>query len=374
MKYDYLIVGAGFAGCVLAERIAEELDKKVLIVEKRNSVGGNCYDFPNEKGIIVHKYGPHAFHTNNEEVWNYLSRFTDWHDYQHKVLAFVQGKKIPIPFNLNSIDQFFAESKAEEYKKALVDTYGEDKRIPILKLKETENDTLKELADFVYKNVFYGYTIKQWGMPPEELDFSVTARVPVFTGRDDRYFHDKYQGIPAKGYTNLFKKIIDHKNIKLALNTTYRKVLGEVEFDKLIYTGPIDYFFDYMHGKLPYRSLRFQFNTLNKEYFQETAQINFPSFYHYTRITEFKHFLKKSNRFTTIAYEYPMEFEPNINEPYYPIPKEENRKIYEKYKEEAAKIEKNVTFIGRLAEYRYYNMDEIVAASLLAFKNKIANK
>ncbi|ROL62327.1 UDP-galactopyranose mutase [Bacteroidetes/Chlorobi group bacterium ChocPot_Mid] len=371
MKYDYLIVGAGFAGCVSAERIASQLNKKVLIVEKRNHIGGNCFDYSDSKGILVHKYGPHAFHTSMKNVWDYLSGFTKWHHYEHKVLAHINGKNVPIPFNINSIEQIFDVEIADKYKKILVDSYGEGKKIPILKLKETNNPDLRELADFIYQNVFYGYTLKQWGMEPEELDFSVTSRVPVLTGRDDRYFQDIYQGIPAKGYTQMFKNIIEHPNIEIMLNKDYRKVINQVEFDKMIYTGPIDSFFDYKYGKLPYRSLRFDHHTLRQNYFQEVAQVNYPNNHQYTRITEFKHFLNQKNIFTTIAYEYPQEYEEGVNEPYYPIPRKENDEIYKKYFSETEKISDKVIFLGRLAEYKYYNMDQIVGVSLLTFEKKI---
>jgi len=371
MKYDFLIVGAGLAGCVSAERIATQLNKKVLIVEKRNHIGGNCYDYPDSKGILIHKYGPHAFHTSMKNVWDYLSQYTKWHHYEHKVIAHIDGKNVPIPFNLNSIEQLFEPAMAEKYKKVLIETYGEEKKIPILKLRETNNSELKELADFIYQNVFYGYTLKQWGVGPEQIDFAVTSRVPVFTGRDNRYFHDTYQGIPGRGYTAMFKKMIDHTNIEVMLNKNFKKIIHQIEFDKMIYTGPIDYFFDYKYGKLPYRSLRFDHHTLRQDYFQEVAQVNYPNNHQYTRITEFKHFLNQENRYTTIAYEYPQDYEEGINEPYYPIPKKENDELYQKYLSEADKLNNSVIFLGRLAEYKYYNMDQIVGVALMTFEKKI---
>ncbi|MFC2131475.1 UDP-galactopyranose mutase [Bacteroidota bacterium] len=371
--YDYLIVGAGLAGCVTAERIASQLNKKVLIVEKRNHIGGNCYDYLDSKGILVHKYGPHAFHTTMEHVWEYLSQFTQWHPYEHKVLAHINGKNVPVPFNLNSIEQIFEPEIAKEYKELLIEKYGEEKKIPILKLIETDNNLLKELADFIYRNVFYGYTLKQWGLNPEELDFSVSSRVPVFTGRDNRYFHDPFQRIPARGYTNMFKKMIDNPNIEIIYNKDYRKIVSDIQFGKMIYTGPVDYYFDYIHGQLPYRSLRFDYKTLQQDYFQETAQINYPNNHQYTRITEFKHFLRQENRYTTIAYEFPQDYIHEMNEPYYPIPRKENEELYKKYLAETEKLNNSVIFVGRLAEYKYYNMDQIVAVALMTFEKKIAN-
>jgi len=373
-KYNFLIVGAGLTGSVLAERIASQLNKKVLIVEKRNHIAGNCYDFLNEKNILVHKYGPHAFHTTMKHVWDYLSQFTEWYNYEHKVLAYINGKKVPVPFNLNSIDQIFEPNEAEKFKSELINNFGMEKKIPILKLREINNSNLKELADFIYKNVFYGYTLKQWGLSPEELNFSVTSRVPVFVSRDNRYFQDNYQGIPARGYTKLFENLLSHKNITIQLNTDYKKIIGEIEYDFMIYTGPIDYFFDYKYGKLPYRSLRFEFKTLKQEYFQPVAQVNYPNNHQYTRITEFKHFLNFKNQYTTISYEFPQEYIDGINEPYYPIPCSENNKLYEKYLQETFKLHDKVLFVGRLAEYKYYNMDQIVGVALKVFKEKIETK
>ena len=371
MQYDYLIVGAGLSGCILAERIATQLNKKVLIIDKRSHIGGNCYDFINEKGILVHKYGPHAFHTNMQHVWEYLSQFTKWHPYEHKVLANINGTNVPIPFNFNSIDMIFNEEQAKIYKDLLIESFGMDKKIPILKLKETDNQTLKELADFIYFNVFYGYTTKQWGMTPEELDFSVTSRVPVYISTDNRYFHDKYQGIPARGYTKMFERIIDHENIDLELNVNFKEFKSQFIFSKIIYTGPIDEYFDFKYGKLPYRSLRFDFKTLKQDYFQELAQVNYPNNNQYTRITEFKHFYNQDNVYTTIAYEFPMEHITGQNVPYYPIPMPDNDRQYQKYKENADKISSEVIFIGRLAEYKYYNMDQIVGVALKTFEDKI---
>lgn len=371
MKYDYLIVGAGYSGCVLAERISTQLDKKCLIIEKRNHIGGNSYDYYDDNGILIHKYGPHIFHTQMKKVWDYLSNFTSWIDYEHKVKAVIDGIEVPVPFNFNSIDLVYSKEKAQYLENLLIENYGLGVKVPILKLRETKNEDLKELAEFIYQNVFLGYNLKQWGMKPEDLDPSVSGRVPVFLSRDDRYFQDKYQGIPEFGYTKMFKKMIDNKNIHLMLQTDFKDIFDNINFDKLIYTGHIDYYFDFRLGRLPYRTLNFDFQTIEKEYFQSGAQINFPNQHDYTRITEFKHLTKQKHNMTTIAYEYPEDYVFGKNDPYYPIPNKENLELYEKYKELADR-EKNVYFVGRLADYKYYNMDQTVGVALQLFEKKIA--
>jgi UDP-galactopyranose mutase len=374
MKYDYLIVGAGLAGCVLAERIASQLNKKVLLIDRRSHIAGNCYDYYDDSGVLVHKYGPHIFHTSSQKVWNYLSQFTEWIPYEHKVLAVIEGKKVPVPFNLNSLKQIFPEKEAKRFESLLLEKYSYGLKVPILKLIENTEPELKFLADFIYKNIFYGYTVKQWGLEPKELDFSVTSRVPVLIGHDDRYFHDTHQGIPRNGYTELFKKIIEHKNIEVFLNTDYQLNNSNFIYDKLIYTGPIDEFFDYSFGKLPYRSLEFDFVTVKQEWFQEVAQVNYPNDFDYTRITEFKHFSRQKLPITTNAYEYPKAYIHGVNEPYYPIQRKENDDLYNKYKAEANKLKDSVLFIGRLADYKYYNMDQIVGVALMTFEKQIVNE
>ncbi len=374
MKFDYVIVGAGYAGCILAERIAAQLDKKVLIVERRNHIGGNAYDFYDENGILVHKYGPHIFHTNSKKSWDYLSQFTDWLPYYHHVLAVVEGKKVPVPFNFNSIYQVFPQQFAQTLEKLLIDKYGCGLKIPILKLRECKEKDLKFLADYIYNHVFLGYTVKQWGLKPEELDFSVTSRVPVYLSRDNRYFQDTYQGIPRRGYTEMFRKMIDHPNIHLLLNTDYKDIESDIKFDKMIFTGMIDQFFDKMHGELPYRSLEFDFKNYPVEKFQEVSQVNYPNNHNYTRITEFKHFTDQKADSTTVAYEYPQKFIEGVNDPYYPIPNKDNHEAFKKYQKEAAKLKDSVFFVGRLAEYKYYDMEQIVGVALLMFERKIAKK
>lgn len=372
MKYDYLIVGCGYAGAILAERIATQLNKKVLIVEQRNHIAGNAYDYYDEYGILVHKYGPHLFHTSSKKSWEYLSNFTEWKNYQHRVRALVEGISVPVPFNLNSIYLCFPKKFAEKLEQKLLEKFGYGLKIPILKLLQIDDTDLKFLADYIYKNVFYGYTVKQWGLTPEELDSSVTSRIPVYISRDDRYFYDNWQAVPKLGYTEMFKKMLNHPNIHLLLQVDYKQVLDSVKFDRIIYTGPIDYFFDFQHGKLPYRSLSFEFKTYHTPRFQEVMQMNFPNNHDFTRSSEFNHINETNREYTTVAYEFPHPYIEGVNEPYYPIPKAENHEQYKKYTVEAQKLGDSVIFVGRLAEYKYYNMDQVVGVALQTFEKRIA--
>lgn len=374
MKYDYLIAGAGFSGAVMAERIANICNKRVLVVDLRNHIGGNCYDYRNEDNLIIHKYGPHIFHTLNKKVWEYLSQFTDWHIYEHKVLGVIDGQKVPVPFNMNSINKCFSKERADKLIELLLSKFGYGIKIPILKLLENKDKDLKYLADFIYDKVFLGYNLKQWGLKPEELDPSVSSRVPVFMSTDDRYFQDTYQGIPKQGYTAIFDKLLAHENIEVRLNTDYRDISPD-NYKMLIYTGPIDSFFDYQYGDLPYRSLQFELQQPELEYFQESAQVNYPNDFDYTRITEFKHFhdYPKMNK-TAIAYEFSEPFQRAKNEPYYPIPKKENNELFTKYRNLADGIQEKVVFLGRLADYKYYNMDQVVGVALLTFEKRIIGR
>lgn len=370
-RYDFVIVGAGFTGSVLAERIASEMDKNVLIIEKRDHIGGNAFDFVNESGLLIHKYGPHIFHTNSQKVWQYLSRFTEWRPYFHKALATIEGIQAPIPFNLNSLYKCFPPMYAKKLERLLINHYGYGKKIPILKMRESSNGELTFLAEYIYKHVFLGYTTKQWGLTPEEIDASVTARVPVHISRDDRYFQDKYQAIPLNGYTELFKKMLNHKKIRVALNTDYQDIEPDITFERLIYTGPVDAYFNYLHGELPYRSLRFEYRDFKQTNYQSAAIVTYPNEYDYTRITEFKYLTGQQHPKTTIGFEYPMAHVPGKSEPYYPIPHPENREILGKYKAESNKIGGSVLFAGRLGDYQYYNMDQAVARALNLFEKKI---
>jgi len=370
MKNKILIIGAGITGIILAERFASK-ENKVLVIEKRNHIGGNCYDFKNKAGILVHKYGPHIFHTNYKEVWDYLSKFTKWISYEHKVLGFINETHIPIPFNLNTLYQLFPE-QTEDLEKKLINYFGQNNKIPILELKKTKNKDLKFLADFIYQKIYLGYSQKQWGLKPEAIDSSVTARVPVVISRDDRYFQDKYQGIPQNGYTKMFKKILKNKNIEIKLNTDFKNIKNKINYDLIFYTGPTDEYFNYKYGKLDYRCLQMKFKTLNKKSYQPVAVVNYPDLkYLFTRITEFKKLTHQIHKKTTIGIEYPGK----KGFMAWPILNEENKKKFKKYQEEIKKIRKNnIYFVGRLAEYKYYNMDEAVKNSLNLFKKIIYGK
>lgn len=373
MKCDVLIVGAGLAGSILAERIASQLDRRVIIIDKRFHIGGNCYDFRQDDGVLIHKYGPHIFHTSNLKQFEYISRFTEWNKYFHTVLGFVDGKLVPVPFNFNSLYALFPLKFAQKLEEKLISKFGFGIKIPILKMKEDPDDDIRFLADYVYRNVFLNYTTKQWGLTPEELDPTVTSRIPVFLSRDDRYFQDTYQGIPKEGYTKIFERMLNHPNIKVLLNTDFAEVKDEIKYKYLIYTGAIDEFFDYKFGELPYRSLRFDFQKFHLHQYQLVAQVNYPNNNQYTRITEFKHFLPYNTPSTTVAFEYPEQFQLGLNERFYPVPRSENRAIYEKYLELANQISSNTLFVGRLAEYRYYNMNEVVGVALMMFDTKVKN-
>ena len=373
MIFDWLIVGAGYSSCVLAERIATQLGQRVLIVERRDHIGGNAYDYYNEHGILVHKYGPHIFHTKSKKVWDYLSQFTEWRHYQHHVLGVVEGKKVPIPFNLNSLYTLFPPNYAAKLENLLLENFGFGAKVPILKLRESTSGDLSFLADYIYENIFLRYTIKQWGVKPEELDRGITGRVPVYISRDNRYFQDPYQAMPKLGYTEMFRKMLAHPKIKILLNTDYREIIDGVKFNRLICTAPIDTFFDYMHGELPYRSLRFKFETLDREHYQEVGTVNYPNDYDITRITEQKYLSGQTASKTTLVMEYPQTYVPGENDPYYPILNEANRDRLSLYLKEVNKLNGTVLFAGRLADYKYYNMDQAVIRALGLFEKEIVS-
>lgn len=365
--FDYLIVGAGFAGAVMAERLASQLDKKVLVVDRRNHIGGNCFDYYDDHGVLVQKYGPHIFHTKYPIVWLYLSQFTEWHFYQHRVLAYVDGRKISVPFNLNSLYQVFSPQYARKVEQILIQQYGWGRRVAIATLLEAEDEGIKTLAQFIFDKIFLNYSTKQWGVDPLELSPEILSRVPVVITRDDRYFSDPYQGIPRPSFHRLFERLLSHPNIHVLLQTDYKNVLDVLPFKKIIYTGPIDYFFDYQFGKLPYRSMHWDFQTLFQEQFQEEAVVNYPNDYDFIRITEYKHFTGQQHPATSISAEYPCDYDPGCNDPVYPTLTAGNLELYAKY-EQAVKNLASVYFLGRLAQYRYYNMDEIVKAALDLFQ------
>lgn len=360
--FDYLVVGAGFAGSVLAERLAAGSNKNVLICDKRPHIGGNAYDHYNEAGILVHKYGPHIFHTNARDVFDYLSRFTQWRPYQHRVKASVDGQVVPMPINLDTINTLYGLSltsfEVEDFFKKVAE--------PCDEIRTSEDVVVSKVGRELYEKFFRNYTRKQWGLDPSELDASVTSRVPTRTNRDDRYFTDTYQAMPLHGYTRMFERMLDHPNIKVLLNCDYREVVKDIPFREMIYTGPVDAYFDYRFGKLPYRSLEFKHETHEQPVFQSAPVVNYPNEQAYTRITEFKYLTGQEHTRTSIVYEFPQA----EGDPYYPVPRKENAAIYSKYKTLADQTP-GVTFVGRLATYKYYNMDQIVAQALTTY-GKIA--
>lgn len=372
MKFDWLIVGAGFTGSVLAERIASQLKQTVLIVEQRPHLGGNAYDYYDDHGVLVHQYGPHIFHTNAQYIWDYLAQFTQWRSYYHRVLAVVSGKLVPVPFNLNSLYALFPPRYADKLAQQLIEHYGFNVKVPILRIRDTaSSDELKLLAEYIYEHVFHHYTVKQWGLKPEELSPSVTARVPIYVSYDDRYFQDTFQGLPKQGYTKLFQNLLKHPNIKVLLNTSYQEVMQEIPYQRLIFTGQIDEFFEHLYGELPYRSLHFKFIHTEQEQFQSVGTVNYPNEYTYTRTTEYKHLTGQRVYGSTYIEEYPQLYRRGENLPYYPIPQDEYRALYRKYEAEAEKLKGRVFFAGRLADYQYYNMDQAVARALSLFEKEI---
>jgi UDP-galactopyranose mutase len=358
MMFDYLIVGAGFAGSVLAERLTNGAHKKVLICDKRPHIGGNAYDHYNDDGILVHKYGPHIFHTNSREVFEYLSRFTAWRSYQHRVLACVDGQLVPMPINLDTINQLYGLQLTSFQVAEFFASVAE----PRTELRTSEDVVVSKVGRELYEKFFRNYTRKQWDLDPSELDASVAARVPVRTNRDDRYFTDTYQAMPLHGYTRMFENILDHANIHVMLNTDYREIARLIPFRQMIYTGPVDAFFDYRYGRLPYRSLEFKHETHNQQVFQPAPVVNYPNEHLYTRVTEFKYLTGQEHEKTSIVYEFPRA----EGDPYYPVPQKENAALYAKYKL-LSEATPNVHFVGRLATYKYYNMDQIVAQALTMY-------
>ncbi|HEY9509130.1 MAG TPA: UDP-galactopyranose mutase [Verrucomicrobiae bacterium] len=355
--FDYLIVGAGYSGSVLAERLARGSGKRVLLVDRRPHIGGNAYDCYDDAGILIHKYGPHIFHTNSKEVFDYLSRFSSWRQYQHKVLAHVDGQLVPIPINLDTINKLYGLNlnsfEVEEFLSSRAEKMEH--------VRTSEDAVVSKVGRELYEKFFRGYTRKQWGLDPSELDAQVTARVPTRTNRDDRYFTDAYQAMPKYGFTRMFENMLDHPNIHILLGTDYRDVRHMIPHRELIFTGPVDEFFDHRFGKLPYRCLEFKHETLNQAQFQPVAVVNYPNDNAFTRITEFKHLTGQEHQKTSIVYEYSCA----EGDPYYPIPRQENAEIYHQYQTLAE--QSGVHFAGRLATYKYYNMDQVVAQALTIY-------
>ena len=374
--YDAIVIGSGIAGAAAARILAEEQKKSVLVLEKKAHIGGNCYDEEDRYGVLVHRYGPHIFHTSDEEVYAWLSRFTDWYSFGHQVVAKVGEELIPVPFNLNTLKQVYGEEKAAVLEKKLIETFGEGARVPILKLREQQDPEIQAIADYVYENIFLRYTMKQWGQKPEEIDPAVTGRVPVVISHDNRYFGDKYQGMPKDGYTPMFEKILDHPLIEVQIGVDAKEVLklsedtgkallhGEEFAGSVVYTGPVDELFGCRFGRLPYRSLQFEFEHLDIPDYQGHSVVNYTVSEDFTRITEFKHLTGQKTEGTTIVREYPFAYTGAEGEiPYYAIMNPENNKLYEKYAALTGQFP-NFHLLGRLAEYKYYNIDAMAARAI----------
>ncbi|MDO8324978.1 MAG: UDP-galactopyranose mutase, partial [Phenylobacterium sp.] len=360
-SFDYLIVGAGFAGSVLAERLAAGLGKRVLVIDKRPHIGGNAFDEKDAAGVLMHRYGPHIFHTNSDEIASYLSRFTKWRPYEHRVLASVSDMLVPMPINRTTLNKLYGLTLTTD---AEAEAFLESRAEPVDRIRTSKDVVVSKVGMDLYQRFFEGYTRKQWGMDPSELDKSVTARVPTRTNDDDRYFVDSFQAMPADGYTRMFETMLDHPNITVETGVNFQDVRSDTLYDELIFTGPIDEFFDHRFGKLPYRSLAFRHETLDREWFQSVGTVNYPDeATPYTRISEYKHITGQTHPKTTVTYEFPQA----EGDPYYPIPRPENQALFKRY--EALALETpGVHFVGRLATYRYYNMDQVVGQALASYR------
>lgn len=360
-QVDYLIVGAGYAGAVLAERLASQRGARCLVIDRRDHIGGNSHDHYDAAGVLIHTYGPHYFRTNSDRIREYLSQFTEWHAVEYKILSWTDGRYWQFPINLNTFEQIIGRPSTSEEMEATLAEW----RVPIAEPKNSEEVIVSQVGTKLYEMFFKNYTRKQWRRDPQELDASVCGRIPVRTNRDDRYLSEKFQALPKDGYTAMFRRILAHPNIEVRLNTDFREARQQISYRHLIYTGPIDEYFDHCYGPLPYRSLRFEPETLQQEYFQPAMQVNYPNDHDFTRIVEIKHATGQKLPVTTIVREYPEDFGPG-REPYYPIPAPDARALYQRYADRAA-AEKGVSFVGRLATYRYYNMDQVVGMALAEF-------
>lgn len=363
-RFDVLVVGAGFAGAVMAERFAADAGLDVLVIDRRPHVGGNAYDERDAAGILVHPYGPHIFHTNSQEVVDHLSRFTGWRPYEHRVLADLGTMRVPFPINRTTLESLYGVALADETE---AEAFLRARSEPVDPIRTSEDVVVARVGRDLYERFFRGYTRKQWGLDPAELDRSVTARVPVRADTDDRYFTDRFQAMPADGYTAMFERMLAHPRITVLTGVDHAALRGRVACDRLVYTGPIDEYFGRVHGPLPYRSLRFRHETHDGEWFQPVGVVNYPDeAVPYTRITEYKHLTGQSAPRTSISYEYPSA----EGDPYYPIPRPENQARYKLY-EAMADARPDVIFVGRLATYRYYNMDQVVAQALATYRRVV---
>jgi UDP-galactopyranose mutase len=361
MGYDVVVVGAGFAGSVLAERLASQLGKRVLVLDRRHHVGGNAYDEPDDAGVSVHRYGPHIFHTNSADIFEYLSAFTSWRPYEHRVLAMVRGLLVPVPINRTTINRLFQLTLTDD---DAVETFYRSHSERGETARTSEDVVVQRVGRELYELFFRGYTRKQWGLDPSDLDASVTARVPARTNEDDRYFTDRFQAMPAAGYTAMFERLLAHPRIEVRTGVDFHQVADGLDYGQLIYTGPIDAYFSHRFGRLPYRSLQFEFETIETDRFQPTGTVNYPDErVPFTRISEFKHLTGQDHDATTIVREYPTA----EGDPYYPIPRPANRALYERYAALAATTP-GVEFVGRLGTYKYYNMDQVVAQALATYR------
>ncbi len=369
-----LIVGCGFSGATLARCIAENTEYQVLIIDKKNHLAGNSYDYKDESGISIHKYGSHIFHTKHAKVWHFLRRFTDFNQYMHKVVALIDGIETTIPFNLKSLHSVFPASLAKKLEKKLLKSFAYNSKIPILEFQKQDDADVQFLANYVYEKIFLHYTAKQWGLKPDELDHAVTGRVPVYISQDTRYFQDFYQGIPLQGYTKTIENMLDHASIELRLQCDFSSLNKEniSPYEHIFYTGSIDEYFAYSLGILPYRSLTFDLEKHEREFWQSNSVINYPNNYDFTRIHEYKYYLQEKSPCTIIAKEYSHPFEMGKNERFYPINSAENNALYTAYKEKAAEL-KNVHFLGRLGDYKYYNMDDAILRALNLFEELFKN-
>jgi len=362
VKFDFLIVGAGFAGTVLAERIATQLGKTCLVVERRHHIGGNAYDHYDKAGVLVHDYGPHYFRTNSQRIVDYLSKFTEWREVEYKILSWTHGRFWHFPINLNTFEQLIGRPSTSEEMAAQLAEW----RVKIDNPKNSQEVIVSQVGWKLYEMFFKNYTRKQWRRDAKDLDASVCSRIPIRTNRDDRYLAEKFQALPKDGYTAMFERMLDHPKIEVRLNTDFGDAREQIRYGHLIFTGPIDEYYDHCFGHLPYRSIRFEPETISQEYFQPAMQVNYPNDHNFTRIVEIKHATGQKLPLTTIIREYPQDYGPG-RERYYPIPAPDARALYQKYAARAAS-EKNVTFVGRLATYRYYNMDQVVGMALSEFE------
>ncbi len=365
-EHTNLVVGAGISGAVLARCIAEKSGEKVLVIDSKSHIGGNCYDYKDENGISIHKYGSHIFHTNDVKVWNFITQFTGFNTYMHRVIALIDGIETTIPFNLNTLYDVFPKSMADRFEEKLLNNFEYNTKIPILELKNSKDTDLNFLANYIYEKVFINYTIKQWGLTPDKIDSAVTARVPVLISRDNRYFQDRFQGIPLCGYTNMIENMLRHSKIEVLLNTSFRE-LKDLSFKRIFYTGSIDEYFDYKLGVLSYRSVSFELEEFDREYYQNNSVVNYPNNYDFTRIHEYKYYLNETIKKTVIAKEYSTDFKLGVNERYYPILTTENLELYENYKNLSKNFD-NLYFLGRLGDYKYYDMDKAVARAIDCFE------